>query len=284
MRFLKKYNIVILILIFLFLSSCSITLNTYNNLNDNILKVHFIDVGQGDSMLLSFNNHHMLIDSGTLASSDNLIKYLKQNNIKKFDYVLATHPHDDHIGSMKYIIRDFKIENFYAPKVTSEENYFQDMINYLIIKNLKIKVAKNGVNFDLGGMVHCEMLSPIRSTYDNLNNYSAALKVSYGNISFLFMGDAELESELDILHKKTDVKSTVLKVGHHGSNTSTSELFLKEVSPEIAVISCGKHNKFNHPSKDTLKKLMNSDIKIYRTDIDGTIVLATNGKTISKLY
>ncbi|KGK87241.1 ComEC/Rec2 family competence protein [Clostridium sp. HMP27] len=284
MKCYKKYNLVILLVIILLLTSCSTSINTYNNVKNNILKVHFIDVGQGDSILLSFNNHHMLIDSGTLESSDNLIKYLKKNNIKKFDYVLATHPHDDHIGSMKYIIKDFKIENFYAPKALSEESSFKDMVNYLRIKNLKIKIAKNGVNFDLGNEVHCEMLSPIRSTYDNLNNYSAVLKVCYGGISFLFMGDAELESELDILNQKTDVKSTVLKVGHHGSNTSTSELFLKEVSPRIAIISCGKHNMFNHPSKDILKKLINLNVKIYRTDIDGTVVLSTNGKTISKLY
>ncbi|WP_097026261.1 ComEC/Rec2 family competence protein [Clostridium peptidivorans] len=284
MKFCKKYNLVILLLISLLLTSCNTGVNTYNNLKDNILKVHFIDVGQGDSILLSFNNHHMLIDSGTLESSDNLIKYLKRNNIKKFDYVLATHPHDDHIGSMKYVIKEFKIENFYAPKIVSEESSFQDMVNYLRIKNLKIKTARNGVIFNLGDMIHCEMLSPIRSTYDNLNNYSAVLKVRYGDISFLFMGDAELESELDILKEKTDVNSTVLKVGHHGSNTSTSELFLKEVSPKIAVISCGKHNMFNHPSKDILKKLIDLDVKIYRTDIDETVVLTTNGKTISKLY
>lgn len=284
MKLCKKYNLVILLLITLLLNSCNTSINTYNNLKDNILKVHFIDVGQGDCILLSFNNHHMLIDSGTLESSDNLIKYLKQNNIKKFDYVLATHPHDDHIGSMKYIIKEFKIENFYASKVISEESSFEDMVNYLRIKNLKIKTARNGVNFTLGNTIHCEMFSPIRSTYDNLNNYSAVLKVSYRDISFLFMGDAELESELDILKEKTDVNSTVLKVGHHGSNTSTSELFLKEVSPKIAVISCGKHNIFNHPSKDILKRLINFNVKIYRTDIDGTVVLTTNGKTISKLY
>lgn len=284
MKLCKKYNLVILLLITLLLNSCNTSINTYNNLKDNILKVHFIDVGQGDCILLSFNNHHMLIDSGTLESSDNLIKYLKQNNIKKFDYVLATHPHDDHIGSMKYIIKEFKIENFYASKVISEESSFEDMVNYLRIKNLKIKTARNGVNFTLGNTIHCEMFSPIRSTYDNLNNYSAVLKVSYRDVSFLFMGDAELESELDILKEKTDVNSTVLKVGHHGSNTSTSELFLKEVSPKIAVISCGKHNIFNHPSKDILKRLINFNVKIYRTDIDGTVVLTTNGKTISKLY
>lgn len=284
MKLCKKYNLLILLLIALLLSSCNTSINTYNNLKDNILKVHFIDVGQGDCMLLSFNNHHMLIDSGTLESSDNLIKYLKQNNIKKFDYVLATHPHDDHIGSMKYIIKEFKIENFYAPKVISEESSFEDMINYLRMKNLKIKTARDGVNFTLGNAIHCEMFSPIRNTYDNLNNYSAVLKVSYEDISFLFMGDAEAESELDILKEKTDVNSTVLKVGHHGSNTSTSELFLKEVSPKIAVISCGKHNMFNHPSKDILKRLINLNIKIYRTDLDGTVVLTTNGKTISKLY
>lgn len=284
MKLCKKYNLLVFLLVALILNSCNPSINTYNNLKDNILKVHFIDVGQGDCMLLSFNNHHMLIDSGTLESSDNLIKYLKKNNIKKFDYVLATHPHDDHIGSMKYIIKEFKIDNFYAPKVVSEESSFEDMVNYLRMKNLKIKTARNGVNFNLGDMIHCEIFSPIRSNYDNLNNYSAVLKVSYGDISFLFMGDAELESELDILKEKADVNSTVLKVGHHGSNTSTSELFLKKVSPKIAIISCGKHNMFNHPSKDILKRLIDVNAKVYRTDIDGTIILTTNGKTISKLY
>ncbi|MCS4479349.1 MBL fold metallo-hydrolase [Clostridium botulinum] len=254
--------------------------NTSNKSNE--LKVHYIDVGQGDSILVQTKDKNILIDAGTRKNSDNLISYLKKQHIKKLDYVIATHPHEDHIGGMPKVIEEFEISNFYAPKKTANTKIFKDMILQLKKKNLKINVAKKGISLNLSNNSSLDFLAPVKDNYENTNDSSAVVKLTHGNTKFLFTGDAEKTSEKDILNSNEDLSSNVLKVGHHGSHSSSSKEFLDKINPKIAIISCGKNNDYGHPHKETMKELNKRNIEVYRTDIDGNIVLTSDGENIKK--
>jgi competence protein ComEC len=292
MKYLKinsepvKILLCFLLSIFIF-AGCSANQQVSNTSNekypDNVLRVHYIDVGQGDSILIQINTKNLLIDAGDKDHKGNVKSYLKKQGVKKLDYVVATHPHEDHIGGMTDIINNFQIGKFYAPKKTTTTNAFEDMVTALKKKNTKINVAKAGVSFNLDDNVECEMLAPNSSDYgSNDNNYSAVVKITYGNTKFLFTGDAEKLSEKEIISTKSDLTCDVLKVGHHGSSSSTSKEFLEKVNPKIAVISCGKGNDYGHPHKETLASLKNINAKIYRTDLDGSIILISDGKKVVK--
>ncbi|KGO13937.1 ComEC/Rec2 family competence protein [Clostridium botulinum] len=284
---LKKKNLIItclLICLSIIFTACSQqspnAVNTSNKSNE--LKVHYIDVGQGDSILVQTKDKNILIDAGTRKSSDNLINYLKKQHIKKLDYVIATHPHEDHIGGMPKVIDEFEISNFYAPKKTANTKIFKDMILQLKKKNLKINVAKKGISLDLSNDSSLDFLAPVKDNYENTNDSSAVVKLTHGNTKFLFTGDAEKTSEKDILNSNEDLSSNVLKVGHHGSHSSSSKEFLDKINPKIAIISCGKNNDYGHPHKETMKELKKRNIEVYRTDIDGTILLTSDGENIKK--
>lgn len=275
---IQNISIVILVILSIFLFKSLINSKS-SSTNPNEMKVHFIDVGQGDSILIQVNYKNILIDSGPKDEKDKLVKYLNSLNIHQFDYVIATHPHEDHIGNMAYIINNYKVLNFYSPKIDNNTTSFENMAEALSRKNLKIKVLKaNASTINLGENTLVEVFSPNLDYYDNLNNYSPIIKISYGHNSFLFTGDAEEEIEQEIITNNFNLKSDVLKVAHHGSSTSTTKSFLDSVKPKIAVISVGKNNSYGHPTKDTLNKLKES--KVYRTDINGNIVITSDGNTI----
>ena len=289
MKKLKPHiPLVITLIISLFLTACSntsVTLNedTTKGTSTDKLLVHYIDVGQGDAVLVQGNGKNLLIDAGPRSSTKNLIKYLKDLNITKLDYVVATHPHEDHIGGMDDVINTFSIGEFYAPKKTHTTKTYEDMIKALKKKDLKITVAKLGAkSINLGDDIKAEFLAPIKDNYDNLNNYSAVLKITHGDNSFLFTGDAEKESEREMIQNNLDLKADVLKLGHHGSSTSTSQEFLDKVNPSIVVASLGKGNDYGHPHKETLTKIKNKNLTFYRTDESGSIVLESDGKDIKK--
>lgn len=249
---------------------------------DGLLKVHFIDVGQGDSIFIeSPGGKTMLIDAGVPEMGKKVVDYIKSLGVTKIDILVGTHPHEDHIGGMDRVIESFEIGKFYMPKVTTNTRTFEYVLNAAKNKGLKIDVAKAGVTLDLGPSVSAEMIAPNSSKYDDLNEYSAVIKLVYKNTSFLFTGDAGAESEREMIEKGYDLKSDVLKVGHHGSSTSTTASFLDDVSPKYAVISCGKGNDYGHPHSSTLKKLKNRNIPVYRTDECGTIVASSDGQNIS---
>ncbi|MFT8316311.1 MAG: ComEC/Rec2 family competence protein [Clostridium sp.] len=249
------------------------------------LVVHYIDVGQGDSELVQINNKNILIDAGPKDAENKVVSYIKAQDITTLDYLIETHPHEDHIGGMEAVVKSFKINEFIGPKIYNPPttSIFKDLITTLKNRNMKITVLEPGDSINLGENVKCQILSPIKSSYDNLNNYSVVLKITYKNSKFLFTGDAEQEDESKILNNGFDISSDVLKVGHHGSSSSSSESFLKEVSPKIAVISCGKNNDYSHPHKVTLDKLNSINCKIYRTDLNGDIVITSDGNTIKVL-
>lgn len=243
------------------------------------LKVHFINVGQGDSILVQFHNGQaMLIDAGP---DDSVVSYLNQQGIKKINYLVATHPHADHIGGMAAVIRAFDIEKVYMPRVSHTSKTYENVLLAVKEKGLKITSAKAGTTlFDQEGL-KVNIVAPCGSSYNNLNDYSAVARIQFGNTSFLLTGDAESLSEQEMLASGAELKADVLKVGHHGSSSSTTPSFLKAVSPKYAVISCGAGNQYGHPHQETLNKLASAGVQVYRTDTNGTIIFTSDGQTLT---
>ena len=243
------------------------------------LTVHFIDVGQGDSIFIELpDGKCMLIDSGEWYNAGKVITFIDCLGYKKIDHLLATHPHSDHIGSMKNVIESFDIGKVYMPEAVSDTSTFIKMLEALDAKGASITPVTAGLKVDFGFGVSGEFVAPSEIVED-LNNCSAVLKLTYGEKSFLFTGDAEISEELTIT---ADIDCDVLKVGHHGSYTSSGTSFLQKVSAEIAVISCGKDNDYGHPHKEALDRLSDSGIgKIYRTDISGTVTISCDGRELN---
>lgn len=241
-------------------------------------EVHFIDVGQADCILVrTAGGENMLIDAGNNADGDDVVEYLNNIGVSRIDYIIGTHPHEDHIGGMDNVINELDIGEVYMPNKQYTTKTFKDVLEAVSNKGLTIKTAKAGVTvFDSGGE-SAVMVAPNSESYKDLNNYSAVIKYTCGGVSFLFTGDAEELSEQEIT---ADVSADVLKVGHHGSNSSTSEEFLRRVSPEYAVICVGEDNDYGHPHKETMERLAAAGVTVYRTDINGTIVMTTDGETI----
>ena len=248
----------------------------------DIMRVSYIDVGQGDSEFIELpDGKTLLIDAGTNESGDDVVEYIKSLGYTSIDYVVGTHPHEDHIGGLDDVINTFDIGDIYLPKASADTKTFEDVMDAITAKNYIVYTAHAGVTIDKDESKNLSvyMVAPVSGEYDELNNFSAVIKIVYGDTSFLFTGDAEELAENEITD---DVSADVLKVGHHGSTTSTSQAFLDKVNPSIAVISCGAGNKYGHPNQETLDKLNAKNIEILRTDELGTIVITSDGKTITK--
>lgn len=239
--------------------------------------VSFIDVGQADSVLIRNGNYNMLIDAGNNEDGEKLVNYFKSLGIEEFTYVFATHPHEDHIGGMDDIINNFKIDNYYMSNKLSTTKTFMDVLDALDGRNLKYTVPNKGDTLKLGD-ANIKVIYP-GDDKSNINDSSIVLKITYGKNSFLLTGDATSNVERKIYNE--DIKSDVLKVAHHGSSYSSTDVFLDKVKPYYAVISVGKNNIYNHPSNKTLEKLNKRNIKVYRTDLDGTIVFISDGDNLS---
>ena len=244
------------------------------------LKVSYIDVGQADSILIQQGSSSMLIDAGNNDDSQTVKNYVSNQGITKLDVVVGTHPHEDHVGGLDYIINSFKIGKVYMPKRTATTKTFTDVINAIKSKGLKITAPVPGQSFKLGEAT-CNILAPNGSGYEDVNNESIVIKVTFGSNSFLFTGDAEDVSEKEMLSKGYALKADVLKVGHHGSYSSTTQEFLNKVNPKYAVISVGKNNSYGHPHKENMDRLKAKNIPVYRTDECGTIIATSNGKNIT---
>ncbi|MFR5264362.1 ComEC/Rec2 family competence protein [Clostridium sp.] len=244
----------------------------------NNLKVHYIDVGQGDSSLIEYLDKKILIDCGPNSNESNLLKYLNNLNITKIDYIFITHPHEDHIGNLDQVISKYKVTTIFMPKVNFESKDLSTSLSLIKDKNITLYDLNKDFKIKFNEDFYLEVFSSPKKNYENINNFSPLIKVIFKKDSFLFTGDNEEIGELEFINNAIDVD--ILKVGHHGSNTSSTDLFLKKVSPKISIISCGKNNSFNHPNPKVLERLNKFDNKIYRTDEDGTIIINSYGNSV----
>lgn len=241
------------------------------------LQIWFLDVGQADSILIQNGDANMLIDAGNNEDGKKLVSYFQSLGIESFQYVIGTHAHEDHIGGMDDIIDNFNIDTFYMPDAITTTATFESVLDSLEAKNIAFQTPSIDSIFKLGNAT-IDVLY-VGTDDSDLNNTSIVLKLTYGNTSILFMGDAEKEVETII--EKKDISADVLKVGHHGSNTSSSKTFLEKVNPSYAIISVGTGNSYGHPSNTTIKNLENQNIQIYRTDENGTIIMTSDGTNIT---
>ncbi|MDZ7672808.1 MAG: MBL fold metallo-hydrolase [Halanaerobiales bacterium] len=268
----KKYNVLILLIILV------LSFTTLSAANQ--LKVHYIDVGQGDSILIEVpDSYSMLIDGGPKSEANKLVSYLEKLRINKINYVVSTHPHTDHIGGLLTVLNDFEVEKIIdSGKIHTSQTY-EDYLTLIDTKSIPYKLGRKGDKIYLGE-AEFTVLHPDNTELD-INNSSIVLLMKYGKTRFIFMGDSEREAENEILSSNKVIRAHFLKVGHHGSNTSTSKDFLEKVSPQVAIIMCGSDNSYGHPHIETINKLMEKEIKVYRTDKNGTIILSTDGNSFS---
>ena len=282
---MKKIRIVLLIILCLLVVGCanpfveSDDKTSISTFSGDTLRVNYIDVGQGDSIFIQLpNKETMLIDAGEAYESDNVINYLNNLGITKIDYAVGTHPHTDHIGGLEEVINTFDIGSIYMPRASSTSKTYEDLLTTISNKGLKIKTAKSGVVVLDDDNLKLEFIAPNSDSYSELNNYSAVLKLTYLDNTFLFMGDAETLSEDEITY---DVDADVIKVGHHGSDSSSGIEFVKKVSPEYAIIMVGEGNSYNHPYQSIIDRYESVGAKVLRTDLDGNIVCDSDGVDVT---
>ncbi|MCC4772024.1 MBL fold metallo-hydrolase [Methanosarcina sp. DH2] len=245
---------------------------------DENLTVHFLDVGQGDSILLKYNGKAMLIDAGERNQGSGVSAYLHENDISSIDYVVATHPHSDHIGGMGEVLNSFQVGLFIDSGFPHTSKTYENMLITIDEKDIPFDVAEKGEEIEFDPAVDVEVLNPGPEYSDEPNENSVVLKVIYGEVSFLLMGDAGLETEEKLIDSGHDLDSDILKVGHHASGSGSGETFISAVSPEISVIEVGSGNDYGHPHTEVIERLQKASM-VYRTDLDGSIVVTTDGST-----
>lgn len=249
-------------------------------------QVYFIDVGQGDSELIRLKDSgiDILIDAGTRSTKQELADYLKELGVDDIDILIGTHPHEDHIGGMAKIIEEFPIGTLYLPETSDEmtptTKTYESLLDAAESKNVTVRTAAAGDVLLEQGNTSFKVLSPSHTDYDNLNDYSIVTRLKVGDTAFLFQGDAETPVEEEILDSGADVSCDVIKLGHHGSSTSSSRAYLEAANPSAAVISCGVGNEYGHPHRETMDSLEKLSITPYRTDTQKTLLAETDGKTI----
>ena len=246
---------------------------------DTEMTVHYLDVGQGDCMLLACDGEYMLIDAGDNSKGTAVQNYLTKQGVKTIKYVIGTHPDADHVGGLDVILYKFDCETVMLPDISKDTKTYRDVLDTMDQKGYTNTLPAAGEEFMLGS-ASCMLLGP-RTSYEDANNNSVVILVTHGTNKFLFMGDAEAEAEEDILRGGADVKADVIKVGHHGSRYSSSESFMQAVTPSYAVISCGEDNRYGHPHAKTLNALRAMGVEVFRSDEQGTIVAASDGSKIT---
>ena len=276
MRLHKSVAVVILIVLLVGCSSGSGELD--RPADGSSFFIHFIDVGQADAALVQCDGQYMLIDGGNKADSNRIFSVLKKYSVQELDIVVGTHAHEDHIGGLPGAFQYAASKLTLSPVDAYDSDAFRDFRKYAEQKGGGITIPSVGDTFKLGS---AEIVILGVNSTEETNNTSIVLKITYGSTAFLFTGDAEREAEQVILNAGFDLSATVLKVGHHGSETSTSYPFLREVAPQYAVISVGTDNTYGHPAEDTVSRLRDADVTVYRTDKQGDIICTSDGKSVT---
>lgn len=253
-------------------------------LNGDGLTVHFVDVGQGDCELICCDGKNVLIDCGEESKAADVIAYLNKYSVKNLDYIIATHPHSDHMGSMSRVIEEYSVGEIIMPHLSDKDipnsRYFEKFLDACDAHKTKVTEAEIGRKLEIGS-AEAEIISPNGESYDDVNNYSVGIILTYGMNSFFMAGDAEALSEKEMLKTGRIHDVDVYKAGHHGSSSSGSAAFLKVIKPEISVICCGVNNSYGHPSQKTLKALKKYSTEIYRTDLNGSITIHSDGTRLT---
>ena len=243
---------------------------------DAPLEVHFIDVGQALSVLVECDGQFMLYDGGNVDDGSLIVSYLQSQGVEQLEYVFCSHAHEDHVGGLAAALAYFPAYHVYSPVTDASTKCFQDFVKYTQQQGLQVEVPAVGTMWPLGGAT-VTMLGPV-AQYSDTNDTSIVLRIDYGSTSFLLTGDMEKTAETDLVNSGANLRADVLQVGHLGSSTSTSFLFLNAVLPEMGIISCGVNNKYGHPHEETLSILRDAGVDVYRTDLQGTITIGSDGQ------
>ena len=250
--------------------------------NEQVMTVSFLDVGQADCTLISLpDGKHILIDGGNVNDGELIADYLKRQGIKKLDLMVATHPHEDHIGGLDDVLAATEVMKVYMPEISEKDmpttKTYEYFIDAVLNEGCAVSPAKAGETVLKGEDYTLTCLSPAKTDIGDMNNYSVVLMLSFKDADFLFTGDAEKDIENEILKSGYNIDAEVIKVPHHGSDTSSSKKYLSAVTPYYAVISCGKDNSYGHPHAEVLERYNAVSATVYRTDLQGTVIIATNG-------
>lgn len=289
---MKKITAAVLLLLCIFLCGCpqkapiatspesSLPTQPSINIAQGVLRVHFIDVGQADCILLECDNSFALVDGGNAEDGDLVVEYLEEQGVQKLNLVVGTHPHEDHIGGLPTVMDHFPVSNVWFSAIPYTNHIVRSFLNSAKAQDENVQQVQPGQVFYLGRTT-ITVLGPVRTNYEDVNDLSIVLMIQFGDTRFLLTGDMERIAEIDLLDSGADVKADVLKVGHHGSYSSTSYRFLWNVMPAYAVISCGRNNDYGHPHDEPMSRLRDAEVEVFRTDHMSHIVAISDGENIT---
>lgn len=269
-----------LLALFLLLSLLLWGCSAWSDQPDGCLSVHFIDVGQADCMLLIAGDTTVLIDGGNTDTGSDVLRYLRRFGVEELDLVVNTHPHGDHLGGLPTVLGGIPAKTVWTSTLTYDSYNFDLFLKLAKQKNATVTAPRPGATYSSDGL-NITVLGPVGEKYVDLNDTSLVLMVEYGSKKFLFTGDMEALTEKQLVQKGTDLDADVLKVGHHGSYSSTCQAFLDQVTPEFGVVCCGRNNEYGHPHDSPMNRLKRDEVTLFRTDLMGDVVAVTDGRTLA---